>query len=133
MKQHLWAISEAVLPQKHVFDFNQALMDFGATLCTARKPRCGECPMKRACKSVRLSDGRMTNDEGRRALIVVAAAVVERDGAFLLTRRLKGTHLAGTWEFPAASASRRRAPKTVSCARFRRSWRPASALAIGSW
>jgi mutator protein MutT len=33
-------------------------------------------------------------------LIVVAAAVIERDGAFLLTRRLKGTHLAGTWEFP---------------------------------
>jgi 8-oxo-dGTP diphosphatase len=32
--------------------------------------------------------------------IVVVAAVVERDGAFLLTRRLGGTHLAGTWEFP---------------------------------
>ena len=32
--------------------------------------------------------------------IVVAAAVVERDDAFLLTRRLKGTHLEGTWEFP---------------------------------
>ncbi len=32
--------------------------------------------------------------------IVVAAAVVERDGRFLLTRRQKGTHLAGTWEFP---------------------------------
>ena len=32
--------------------------------------------------------------------IVVTAAVVERDGAFLVTRRLKGTHLAGTWEFP---------------------------------
>lgn len=32
--------------------------------------------------------------------IVVAAAVIERDGAFLLTRRLQGTHLAGTWEFP---------------------------------
>jgi len=40
---------------RHVFDFNQALMDFGATLCTARKPRCGECPMKRTCKSVRSS------------------------------------------------------------------------------
>ena len=33
-------------------------------------------------------------------MTVVAAAVVERDGRFLLTRRLKGTHLAGTWEFP---------------------------------
>jgi mutator protein MutT len=32
--------------------------------------------------------------------IIVTAAVVERDGAFLLTRRLDGTHLAGTWEFP---------------------------------
>lgn len=33
-------------------------------------------------------------------MIVVAAAVVERDGAFLLTRRLQGTHLEGLWEFP---------------------------------
>ena len=32
--------------------------------------------------------------------IVVTAAVVERNGAFLVTRRLTGTHLAGTWEFP---------------------------------
>lgn len=32
--------------------------------------------------------------------LVVLAAVIEQDGAFLLTRRLKGTHLAGTWEFP---------------------------------
>jgi 8-oxo-dGTP diphosphatase len=32
--------------------------------------------------------------------LLVAAAVVERDGAFLLTRRLDGTHLAGHWEFP---------------------------------
>jgi mutator protein MutT len=32
--------------------------------------------------------------------IVVSAAVIERDGRFLLTRRLTGTHLAGRWEFP---------------------------------
>jgi 8-oxo-dGTP diphosphatase len=32
--------------------------------------------------------------------IVVAAAVIERDGRYLVTRRLAGTHLAGTWEFP---------------------------------
>ena len=37
---------------------------------------------------------------GKRAVVLVAAAVVERDGAFLLTRRLDGTHLAGHWEFP---------------------------------
>jgi 8-oxo-dGTP diphosphatase len=35
-----------------------------------------------------------------RAPVVVAAAVIEKDGRFLLTRRLEGTHLAGRWEFP---------------------------------
>ena len=35
-----------------------------------------------------------------RPRIVVTAAVVERDGRFLLTRRLRGSHLEGCWEFP---------------------------------
>ena len=51
MKKHLWAVSRAVLPQRHVFDFNQALMDFGATLCTARRPKCLLCPMRAGCAS----------------------------------------------------------------------------------
>jgi A/G-specific adenine glycosylase len=51
MKRHLWAVSRTVLPMRHVFDFNQALMDFGATLCTARKPKCSECPMQNRCAS----------------------------------------------------------------------------------
>ena len=52
MKKRLWALSAAVLPHKHVFDFNQALMDFGATHCSARKPKCGSCAMKGFCRSV---------------------------------------------------------------------------------
>jgi A/G-specific adenine glycosylase len=51
MRRRLWALSEALVPRKHVFDFNQALMDFGATVCTARKPRCEACPMTRSCLS----------------------------------------------------------------------------------
>ena len=39
-------------------------------------------------------------DAADRKRIVVTAAVIERDGSFLLTRRLQGTHLAGYWEFP---------------------------------
>jgi len=49
MKKHLWTISRTVLPHRHVFDFNQALMDFGATLCTARNPACLVCPMRNGC------------------------------------------------------------------------------------
>jgi len=53
MKRHLWAVSEAVLPARDVFDFNQALMDFGAMVCVARNPRCLVCPMSRQCRSFR--------------------------------------------------------------------------------
>ena len=49
MRRHLWEVSRTVLPRRHVFDFNQALMDFGATLCTARKPQCPACPLKANC------------------------------------------------------------------------------------
>jgi A/G-specific adenine glycosylase len=50
-KRRLWDTSRAVLPHKHVFDFNQALMDFGATHCTARKPKCLMCPMRTFCRA----------------------------------------------------------------------------------
>jgi A/G-specific adenine glycosylase len=49
MRKHLWLLSRTLLPVRHVFDFNQALMDFGATMCTARKPQCAACPMRADC------------------------------------------------------------------------------------
>jgi A/G-specific adenine glycosylase len=51
MTQHLWRISAAMVPHKRAFDFNQAIMDFGAMVCVARKPRCLVCPMAPACTS----------------------------------------------------------------------------------
>ena len=51
MKRQLWTISRTVLPVRHVFDFNQALMDFGATVCSARKPACSTCPLNSGCAS----------------------------------------------------------------------------------
>ena len=51
MNKTLWDLSRTVLPYKHVFDFNQALMDFGATLCSARKPKCLVCPLTPNCQA----------------------------------------------------------------------------------
>src|SRR4029077_10475523 len=56
-RRRLWQISEALGPHKHVFDFNQALMDLGAMICTARKPRCLVCPLARRCRSAGLVNG----------------------------------------------------------------------------
>ena len=50
-KQYLWKLSEALVPVRHVFDFNQALMDLGAMVCVARSPRCLVCPVAGGCRT----------------------------------------------------------------------------------
>jgi A/G-specific adenine glycosylase len=54
----LWAIAERVLPRtgKAAWTHNQALMELGALVCTARVKRCGECPVAALCKSAEPSD-----------------------------------------------------------------------------
>jgi A/G-specific adenine glycosylase len=51
VQRDLWELSEALIPAGKAYDFNQALMDFGATVCTARKPMCLLCPMQQICKA----------------------------------------------------------------------------------
>ena len=50
-KRHLWRIAGSLVPIRRAFDFNQALMDFGAILCTARKPKCLICPLASICSA----------------------------------------------------------------------------------
>lgn len=47
----LWALAEAVVPPGDAYRFNQALMDFGAMVCTARKPLCLVCPAEAFCQT----------------------------------------------------------------------------------
>jgi A/G-specific adenine glycosylase len=47
----VWNEAERMLPKKAWMDWNQSLMDFGATVCTARSPKCGECPVASLCAS----------------------------------------------------------------------------------
>lgn len=50
-ERDLWALAGALVPRRRAYDFNQALMDFGATWCTARKPLCLPCPMRTFCRA----------------------------------------------------------------------------------
>jgi A/G-specific adenine glycosylase len=49
----LWALAEAIVPKngKRAWRFNQALMELGALVCTARTPKCPECPVNRECRT----------------------------------------------------------------------------------
>ncbi len=50
-EQTIWEAAALLLPKGRAYAWNQALMDLGATICTARTPRCGECPVASLCAS----------------------------------------------------------------------------------
>jgi len=49
--RRVWALAHALVPAGRAGDWNQALMDLGATICTARAPRCPVCPVRTTCGS----------------------------------------------------------------------------------
>lgn len=55
-EQQIWDIAQVLVPKngKRAWAFNQGIMELGATVCSARKPRCPECPVVRDCKTGRL-------------------------------------------------------------------------------
>jgi len=64
----VWQLASALVPKtgKRAWKFNQAIMELGALICVARKPKCGECPVQPNCKTGRRAQlGRETGD-GRR-------------------------------------------------------------------
>lgn len=91
------------LPPGQAGDYNQALMDLGAAICTARSPRCPLCPLAQHCQArqqgmqqvLPLKTPRLPQPH-----ITVTAAVIQRGGQVLIARRPSKGLLGGMWEFP---------------------------------
>lgn len=47
----IWELAGELVPKQRAYDWNQALMDLGATICTARSPQCSACPVAALCSS----------------------------------------------------------------------------------
>ena len=52
MERRLWALSEALLPTRELADYTQALMDFGATVCSRHQPACDRCVLAGDCRAL---------------------------------------------------------------------------------
>jgi A/G-specific adenine glycosylase len=99
----LWELAGAHLPPGQAGDYNQALMDLGATICTPRNPQCERCPLSEFCQAFAqgLQEQRpVVEQKAAVPHFVVTAAVIERDGAVLIARRPARGLLGGMWEFP---------------------------------
>jgi A/G-specific adenine glycosylase len=100
----LWAAAEALLPARRAGDFNQAMMELGALVCTPAAPRCDDCPLAECCVARRL--GKQEEIPARAAppeptAVREAAVVVRRGGRVLLAQRpADAPRWAALWEFP---------------------------------
>ena len=108
-EKKLWQLAESQLPKGQAGDYNQALMDLGATICLPKNPRCLLCPLMKICKA------RINGTQNQRPVmqpkkivpeyIHAAAVIVRRIGnppheKVLLAQRPSKGLLAGMWEFP---------------------------------
>ena len=99
----LWDLAAQNLPKGQAGDYNQALMDLGATICLPKNPRCLLCPLMEICEA------RKNGTQDLRPVlkakkvspqyIHVAAVIIQR-GRVLLAQRPADGLLGGMWEFP---------------------------------
>jgi A/G-specific adenine glycosylase len=90
---------EEWIPAGRASNFNQALMDLGATVCIPSRPRCSACPVLKLCPTKgELPERKPAVRKFREE--TWAVALVEKDGKFLLHRNEARGLLSGLWQFP---------------------------------
>jgi len=99
----LWSLARENLPSGRASEYNQALMDLGALICTPNDPNCTICPLRTICAAYELglqTDRPVLPARPETPHHTVTAAVIERAGSYLLSQRPTGGLLGGLWEFP---------------------------------
>jgi len=112
LEQQLWRQAERCMPASRAATYTQAIMDFGATLCTQRAPACERCPLVGDCIAHRtdriaeLPPPRARAPRRTRAVVMLLALC--SDGRLLLQRRPPRGVWGGLWtppEFPDAASA----------------------------
>lgn len=101
----LWAKSAALLPKKPVdaYDFNQAVMELGATLCTPKQPQCERCPWLGDCKARAQgleNELPVKQDSKPTPHHTIGVGVIYKNDKILIALRPEEGLLGGLWEFP---------------------------------
>ncbi len=94
VEHRLWALAESLLPERDLAAYTQGLMDLGATLCTLRRPRCGDCPVAARCVALRENRiAELPTPRARRAVpqrAVTVLVLLKRGRVLLQPRPPKG-------------------------------------------
>ena len=101
-RRQLWSLAERLVPRVRPGEFNQALIDLGATVCGARA-RCRECPVRSCCRALELGvvqsipPPTLRRDPTDLFELMVA---IRRGSDVLLVQHAEGSRWGGLWGFP---------------------------------
>lgn len=101
--QKLWEISESLLPDKNTGDFNQSMMELGATVCSPQNPKCGICPVQKDCAAYASKSQEMfpvKSNREKMEKIKTAAFILRNGGKVLLEKQPAEGRWGGLWMFP---------------------------------
>lgn len=117
LRRQLWDLAGKLVPERRAGDFNQALMELGATVCTPKAPRCDTCPVRGQClAAAQGSPERLPELPARpqaTKLHMVAAVAVRRGRALVVRTPETAARWAGMWQFPAAELEPRELPEAA--------------------
>lgn len=104
----LWRLAEQLLSPRAPGDFNQALMELGATVCTPRGPQCLVCPLHEHCEAARSGRAEALPVRSKKAAVPIVhavAAAIRQRGRWMLVKRPERGLLGGLWELPGGEIS----------------------------
>ncbi len=103
-RRKLQELAQSLLPPYRPGDFNQALMELGATVCTPTRPQCEACPLHPVCTARMEGNPVAYPVKQKRAPIphiqVAVGILLDTENRVLVTRRPNEAMLGGLWEFP---------------------------------
>ena len=117
LKTALWDTARSLVPATTPGDFNQALMELGATVCTPRNPRCNACPLTARCLA--LEQGLVLElpelpARAKPTKVHMVAAISMRGQRVLVTKlRDDAPRWAGMWLFPNAEVASTETPEAA--------------------
>ncbi|CAK8712058.1 MAG: A/G-specific DNA-adenine glycosylase [Candidatus Electronema aureum] len=102
-RKQLLQLCAELLPPNEPRNFNQALMELGALICTPKNPTCAACPVRECCRAFAagtVNQRPVLVKKPDKINIIMACGIIEQDGRFYIQQRREEDVWGGLWEFP---------------------------------
>lgn len=115
-KNKLWQLADMLVHTKHPGDFNEAMMELGALVCTPSNPSCSSCPLNKVCAAFKHNEQDslpVRQKKTRLPHYTIVVGIVYKDNKILIDKRRQNALLGGLWEFPGGKKRKDESFKTA--------------------